>query len=307
VSKYYSAFGLMIKSDLKIDEFVETGKCDNIDVRIRLGKVPVTMNFFREETSWYQAKENELIFSAPNVARYYIRYGNEIIIESLIEGISSATKVYLLGTAFGAILLQRGRIPLHGSGLSLNDIGIIVTGESGAGKSTIANALIGKGHMMVTDDVAALELDSEQRLKMYPSYPKQKLWQDSAKQMKIDVTKLKKIDGINDKYYVSIEKFCNKPTNLSAIFELKSTRCNHVIVEELTGREQLEVILNNTYRPMFIEPFGLIKKHFFQCVAMTKMVKVYRMYRPENEFTIEEQVKTIECLLNNLGGKQCNS
>lgn len=303
MSNYYLAYGLTITSDLQINELLEVEKCNDTDVKIKIGKVPERMKFPIEETDWYQAKEDELIFTAPNVAKYYVHHGREIIIEPLTEEKSLAIRVYLLGTAFGAILLQRGRVPFHGGGLSINNKGIIITGESGAGKSTVTNALMRKGHDMVTDDVVALEIDGDNKLLIYPSYPKQKLWNDSAKHMEIDINQLSKIDGVNDKYYVPVEKFCYQPTELKAVFELKPIRCQEVFVEELTGREQLEVLLNHTYRSIFIQPFGLMKAHFLQCVEMTKMIKVYRLYRPENEFTMEEQVKSIEYVLNRLGGE----
>ncbi|PKM94034.1 MAG: hypothetical protein CVU84_11225 [Firmicutes bacterium HGW-Firmicutes-1] len=295
---YYLAFGLTMKSDIEIEEFVEIEKCNELDVEIKLGKVPESLEHNLEEPFWYYAKENELVFTVADIAKYYVHNGNEIIIEPLVDAENSAIRVYLLGTAFGAILFQRGRVPFHGSALSINNIGVIITGESGAGKSTVTNALIKKGYNMVTDDVAALEIDEENKLKIYPSYPRQKLWIDSVRHMQIDISEIRRMDGTNDKFYLPVEEFCYHPIELKAIFELKPMICKQVSVEELIGKERLEVILNNTYRSVFIEPLGLMKNHFFQCVKMTKMLKVYRLCRPENEFTIDEQVNSIESVLN---------
>lgn len=62
----------------------------------------------------------------------------------------------LIGIGLGLLLQRRGVLCIHGSALSINGRMITLVGESGAGKSTTAAALIVRGATLVSDDVVAL-------------------------------------------------------------------------------------------------------------------------------------------------------
>ena len=47
------------------------------------------------------------------IGRYYVYGGREIIVEPYANASFEKIKVFILGTAFGALLLQRGIFPLH--------------------------------------------------------------------------------------------------------------------------------------------------------------------------------------------------
>lgn len=294
---YYRAFGLKIESALKLDELIEDRNLESIDVVILIGKVPHIADELYEEGNWFKVDSEGLSFEIEKVAAYYIHGGHEIIIEPYLNKEDPAVRLYLLGTGFGTLLFQRGRLPIHGSGLVMNKQGIIITGESGAGKSTLTSELMRCGCEMLTDDVAAVEIDQENQPRLHPSYPKQKLWADSAGQMDIDLFGLKKIDGIKEKYYIPIKKFHFQSEALKAVFELRITTEPHVYIEEVKGKETLEVLLNHTYRAMLVEPLGLMRKHFIQCAEISNHIKIYRLYRPKDQFTTQQQIKEMEKVL----------
>lgn len=58
--------------------------------------------------------------------------------------------------AMVAVLRQNGIFPFHGNGLVMNDTGVIVTGNSGAGKTTLTHSLIHRGWQFLADDAIAL-------------------------------------------------------------------------------------------------------------------------------------------------------
>ncbi|KRB90050.1 hypothetical protein ASE22_14110 [Sphingomonas sp. Root720] len=62
----------------------------------------------------------------------------------------------LVGIGLGLLLHRRGVTCLHGSVVSVNGRTIALLGDSGAGKSTAAAALVAAGGTLVSDDIAAL-------------------------------------------------------------------------------------------------------------------------------------------------------
>ena len=71
------------------------------------------------------------------------------------------------------IMLQRDMIAIHGGTIAMNGKGLLITGNRGAGKSTLTSALRLKGYPLVADDVSAMK-----SLMVQPAYPQQKVCED---------------------------------------------------------------------------------------------------------------------------------
>ena len=60
-------------------------------------------------------------------------------------------------TVTALLLAWRGKVPLHASAVAIAGKGVIVCGVSGAGKSSLANALVACGGQLISDDLTVLE------------------------------------------------------------------------------------------------------------------------------------------------------
>lgn len=65
----------------------------------------------------------------------------------------------LVGIGLGLLLHRRGVTCLHGSVVSVGGRTIALLGDSGAGKSTTAAALVAEGGTLISDDIAVLRSD----------------------------------------------------------------------------------------------------------------------------------------------------
>jgi hypothetical protein len=63
---------------------------------------------------------------------------------------------YLLGQVLSFALIKLGIEPLHGTAMRVGGGCIAFLGDCGAGKSTLAAALLGRGHALLTDDLLVL-------------------------------------------------------------------------------------------------------------------------------------------------------
>ncbi|OPX87437.1 MAG: hypothetical protein A4E53_02481 [Pelotomaculum sp. PtaB.Bin104] len=294
----YKIFDLHIASDLLLPELLTAiDTPDTPDVCISFGKVPVDITIAVKKTESCQIAKNQFLFRVPGVGCYYVTNGNCIIVEPSDQAKEVFVRLFLLGTAFGALLMQRGILPIHGSAMVINGRCVIFTGVSGAGKSTLLAAFRKRGYSFLTDDVAAVTVDADGVAWVHSSYPQQKLWRDSAETMGVDTASLTPFYiGVNkDKFAVPVHKgFWQSPVPLVAVYELEAERCRDVTIRPLAGIDKLAVLMSHTYRPWLIDGLGLKAAHFKQCVAVARQVAVSRLTRPEGMFSVDEQVRLVQ-------------
>ncbi|ADY55917.1 HPr kinase [Syntrophobotulus glycolicus DSM 8271] len=296
----YTAFGLQIASEVAFNELL-SGDDSSADVMIEKGLVsdaPRQPTLSDKKSTF----ETNFSFLAPNVGKFKVSNGNKIIVEPLGASGSSAFKPYLLGTAFGILLLQRGLLPIHGSAFIFNGKSVIITGASGAGKSTLLSAFRKLGYPLHTDDIAPLTIDQNGAIRVLPGYPQQKLWKDSAEYfLEKNADHLVRIEGERDKYFLPANNgFWNEPADLSAIFELIPGDTGSVVSSRLNKHLGLIALMSNTYRIEAVNDLGIGANHFSQCAAVVDHIPVFRMTRPRALFTVDELTDLILQRINDL-------
>ena len=291
----YKVFGLHIESNILLPELLNAlDTFDTPEVSIRFGKVPISITGAIERTKIYQVTKNQFLFQVPRVGSYYVTDGNSIVVEPAEQSEERFVRLFLLGTAFGSLLMQRGILPIHGSAVVINGNCLIITGVSGAGKSTLLAAFRKQGYSFLTDDVAAVTVDTDGVVWVHSAYPQQKLWRDSAEVMGVDTTSLSPVIIDIDKFAVPVHNgFWQSPVPLVAVYELEAKKCRDVTVKPLAGMDKLAVLMSHTYRPWLIEGLGLKAEHFKQCISVANKVAVACLTRPEGVFSLEEQVRLV--------------
>ena len=289
----YKAFGLQIASEIPLPELQPYDGPPK--VVIKLGRIPDCMDEVTEYNEHHKAGEKKLFFQVKDVGKYYINNGNQIIIEPEDHADGRAIRLFLLGLAMGALLFQRGILPIHGSVISMGEYCFVLTGVQGAGKSTLASAFRKEGYPILTDDVAAIYFDEAGTPYVHPSYPQQKLWKDSLLAIGDPTELFPSIHGRLDKYAVAIpDMFCDTPKKLAAIFEIKPEEGVEVRVTKLSGTSRLTLILNNIYRYDFIKGLGLGIEVFRYSAAIAGKASVFIITRPKGTFTMEKQMELIK-------------
>jgi hypothetical protein len=295
----YTAFGLNIESDFLLDGLLPSH--GPTDVYILEGKVPIDFPESADGNSYLGEGKGLFAFRVKEIGSFLIRDGKEIIVENDEKSDSDACALFILGTCIGALLLQRGLIPIHGSALSLEDKEIIITGQSGAGKSTLTASLNKRGYSFLADDIAALQVEESGDSWIMPAFPKQKLWRDTAIQILGSVDSLERIQGVRDKFHVPMaSQFITTKKKLRALFEISVHPKDDVEVVEVKGSEKLSTILYNTFRFEMVEVMGIQVQHFSQCSRIASTIPVYKIKRPETGLTVDEQIRAILKIIENI-------
>lgn len=117
---FYRAYNIPVISEIQLPSLIcikeqELGEIEPIF--IKLGLVPEKLRDSANERKPFTTfNELELLFNLPDMANYYIKDGNEIIIEPLCDNYS---EIYLniYSNCLAAILYQRNILPFHVSGV----------------------------------------------------------------------------------------------------------------------------------------------------------------------------------------------
>lgn len=244
------------------------------------------------------------MIKVPGVAIYKIEDGR-VISASPIEGSNDGQiRLYLLGTCLGVALMQRKVLPIHGSAIAINGKAYAFVGDSGVGKSTLASAFINRGFQLLTDDVIAVTLSKDNIPIVRPSYPQQKLWQESLDQFGIKSNQFKPIYDRETKFAIPVtDHFIDKPMPLAGIFALSKTDQNEIDILPVQKLERFPILYYNTYRNFLINRSGLMKWHFAFSANMVNRLDFYRIMRPSSRFTANELVDNLLNLINKKGDK----
>lgn len=213
------------------------------------------------DTPFLQMKRGDLRLTVEGIGRFRITNGTRIAWYPEHAGVSDQDiRTFLLGSAVGALLIQRGMLVLHGNALEKNGQAIVCMGHSGAGKSTLAYALMQQGWRLLADDLVAVTPQGM----VLPGIPRIKLWHDAAKAFGLDPDTLPPIRHAMHKYLLMGEAVQRAPdaASLQALYLIHQRRNDASdpdagritrIVSEKAAALRLR---NQAFRPRFVRGLG---------------------------------------------------
>jgi hypothetical protein len=279
----YKAFGLIIQSEFAIPEFIESTGVP--EIQIKKSNVPDRLHPDSKKGVRYEANKNEFLLHVDQTAWFYVKNGNEIIVEPSSGRINKKVRLFLLGSVFGALFIQRGLIPIHGSSIKIGNSAIIFSGASGVGKSSIAACFVQKGYPFLSDDISIID----ENFCVVPSFPKLKLWKDILRKLNIDKSSLAKVRPEIKKYHFSLHSmFFENPLPLSKIFIINPKNTPGFECTELKGIQKFEALKANTYRFRFVDGLQQQTTHFQLINMILPNTKVYAVLRPQSPVLLNE-------------------
>lgn len=297
---YYKVYGLNVESEILVPELtiLDNDIDKNIDVKIYYKTMPddINQNVNEGKKAFYNGQY--VWFHIDNVGTYLIQNGDTVTIDLCENPDLNILKVYILGSVLGIILLQRNTVAIHGGSIVINNKGCIFTGDKGAGKSTLTTALRQRGYDFVSDDVGAIELIDIPMIN--PGFGYQKLCEDAMTKLGYDSYEYTPFrSDMNIKYIVpALDNFVSEKVPFKALFEIEQGNTQKVEVVEVTGNEKLQKIIKNIFRvEVLIYSGGVPGDYFKKCIEIAKHIKFYKITRPKNQFTVNEQIDIIENLI----------
>ena len=187
---------------------------------------------------------------------------------------------------------------LHGGAVSKYGKGVIVTGDCGAGKSTVSDSLISNGYSFVADDACAIKKSDEEPNKMHISmaYPQQKLCRDAALKKGYDLSELIYINEEKDKFALRLKDgYLVDGTSFDYLFEIVFSENDELYFKEITGHEKLMLIMRNIFRgESSFQFWGVPPEYMKKCLDTASNVQVFQIARPKNKNTLSDIINFID-------------
>jgi len=251
---------------------------NDVEIDISSEKIFVESPVFSNH--FIQINKNEFSLKLDKIAHFYARDGKYIRISPEEGCEQQSIEVYLNGSIYGAILHQRGIMPLHGSCFVFNDEGVMICGDSGAGKSSLTTSFCLNGGTFLTDDVTPILMKSAKPT-IWAMSDRIKLWEDSLEQLKLINQDLQKTITDFNKYYLPMESNKEKQFILSKIFILNQDYQDEIAFEEIKGVAKFVALRQQIYRDEFLKVMPETEgKYLEQLVAMSNQVKLVSVTRP---------------------------
>lgn len=288
----YSVFGLVIASEMTLAELEPAAAGVEPDVVVRRGSIDVP-----EAISGYSVAGGGTLLTVPRVGRYMINNGREVLIDAAEGASERNVRLFLLGSAFGALLHQRGLLPLHANAIEIDGKAVAFSGHSGAGKSTMAAWFHDRGRRILADDVCVIGFDRAGRALAYPGIPRLRLWREALVASGRDAEAFDRSFDDMDKYDVPTDREAPlRPLPLAAIYLLRKAEGEEAPAEvtRLMGVEAVDTLVSNTYRGGYLRTIGRTGDHLAACLRIARAVPVFRAERHWGFDRFEAQAQGLE-------------
>ncbi len=286
---FYRVFDLVVESQYECPELLSDIGLSVPDIQICQGIVPDHLDNAVTLGSWIEGNPQQILLNISGVARFLIANAREITVHPDENAVSDNIRLYLLGSAMGALLHQRGILPFHGSSVAYDGQAITFSGPSGIGKSTLAGALVARGYRMLADDISAMSFYENGSPLVNPGMPQLKLHSDAIQQLGYDLSLARPLGNHAGKYgYPEHTAFVSNSLPSKTIYILGRHTENRFEDIVLKGMDKFHALQVNVYRPSFVKAMGIERRHFDMLRKLAWQVDVHLLLRPAEDFRIDE-------------------
>ncbi len=284
----HRVYGLTIATWIPFPELESAPADAPVDAVFRLGEVPAELASPQFTGTCFQAAPDELLMWVTEGARYWVRDGREIIVQTKSDAPLDAVRILLLCWPLGALLLQRKLLPLHASVIATTRGAVAFLGASRAGKSTLAAHFCRTGFRVLSDDVAVVQFAPDGRPWIAPGYPQFKLWPEVAEKLGEDASRMPNLWPSQPKRSLSFQsEFHSTSLPVARLYVLEPVATDEVHLSLLTPFESIRCLAEHTYRAQFVPGLGLQGSHFQSIARLADAVPLTRVRRPAQGFQLE--------------------
>lgn len=277
--RIHEAFGVRFRSRLvNLPLAPSRDQSSPFDCDITVGAVPATLPGATTTRSFFIA-DGRVLAKARGVGSFLIEDGRRIVVDPSVPSDTTRLRIKLFGIVAGVLLVQRGRMALHGCAIQTPSGCAVFCGHSGAGKSTLAALLVNRGFRIVADDVSAL-LTKGSVHTVVPGTPHLKLTSEGQELVGWSPTHQALQDQDVTKYVHPLERGmrCEEPQVLRHIFVLDPSQAT--LSEPVAGASAVDALTRYIYQYETVAPLGRRADFFHATVQIANNIPVTRIGRP---------------------------
>ena len=292
----YAACNLMIKSEISLPEL---GAYSHIDqgikdqVNIMLGHVPDEIPDVVLQGLYYQIKPNVLRLEIPNIAKFMIKNGEQIIIEPVGNIDIENIRTFVLGPCIAILLMQRDLFLMRGLVIKVKNFSISLIGDIETSPLSITASFVKRGYAVLSDEICIIN----QKLEALPSYPYHFIWLYSKWKQAIYGRHYIRARQNIPKYIVPLRKnFYPEPLPLKKIFIL-NTSSNNITNELgfLSGGKKIYALQKNIYNNDYVKGLGKSPLYFNYLYNISSKIDFISLHKTiPHEQAIKKIIDLIE-------------
>jgi hypothetical protein len=260
-----------------------------MQLKFPLSDVKIEINSYKKEVAnplfddgFFRLNQTEFSMNVEGVASFYASRGNYVSMVVDPKATNANIELYLNGSVYGAILHQRKIMPMHGSCFVFNNKGIMLCGESGAGKSSLTASFVLDRNEFLTDDVTPILFSNGKPL-IWTMSDRIKLWEDSLIQLNENKEKLVRIDPETEKFYYPLKSYKDSTFILNHIFLIEIHDKSDILFQEIKGAEKVTALRNEIYRLEYLQGMRENEVFYFNnLVKISKTIKITKLLRPKD-------------------------
>lgn len=300
----YKAFGLSIHSDIELSGFAPGDRSP--DITIQKGNLRVRKSTpgtrYGEVVSGHikeDAWDLDLLF--------HIRDGEVVTYDTLKPISDDLLRSFVQGALLAAVLRQRHLLVLHGSAVSDGERAVAFLGNSGWGKSTLAEYFCQRGYELITDDVMVVIPGTETEPARVPPGVKQvRLRPNSAARLVKNYEDLPLVTEISPKRLRVLKGEDVRSIPLSKLYVLQRKTSDANRITPLDPHQVPLHFVAHTHSTNWITEPDYVSEHLRQCAQLAKYTPVGLLERILSLDALPDIFDLVEADIKALGsdGKQ---
>jgi hypothetical protein len=192
-------------------------------------------------SSGWQVSRDAFSMQVEQVGSFYTVGGAEAEYSVLPGADPGWVRLYLHGQVVVALLHQRGVISFHASSFVHEGQGLMILGETGAGKTSLTVAFAMNGAGFMSDDLTPVVFREDVPL-IWSLNRRVKLREDSIEQLEIGGGNLSEAESGTGKKYMHIEKGADEYHRLDVIVKIETGDVNEPVFMNLSAAERFTLL-----------------------------------------------------------------
>lgn len=227
-----------------------------------------------------QVNQREFATRIEGVGSFYACDGKEVEFSVEPGADPDWVQLCLNGQVLVALLHQLHIISFHASSFIHNGLGVMILGETGAGKSslTVSFALAGAGFL--SDDLTPV-IFKEAVPHIWPLYRDVKLREDTVSQLGVNREKLRQAEKGTGKQYLNVHRAGVTDHQLNTIMKIEIGNCRKPEFHEPSPAEKFSLLRSEICSWEMLAGMPETEAAYLQqLVKIVEQVKIVRVVRP---------------------------